>query len=65
MVINTPNICTFNHGHNILRLSMFDQIFLSPQVKQSMNINKILFVCVTAHAKQLNSQDLFDMIFYT
>ena len=26
----------YNHGHDILRLLMFDQIFLSPQVTQSI-----------------------------
>ena len=30
---------SYNQGHNILRLLMFDQIFLSPQVKQSVFIS--------------------------
>ena len=29
----------YNHVHNILRLLMVEQIFLSPQVKQSMIVS--------------------------
>ena len=30
---------SYNHGHNILTLLKFDQIFLSPQVKRTATIS--------------------------
>ena len=40
----------YNHGHNILRIFVFYQVFLSPQVKRSLIISNKLYIRVASRA---------------